>query len=74
MNWGSFTVSMIFKEILLVEITKRVSVDRDQLKGLSIVSEFSFNVLSSKFSNNSVIHGLLVLSSPLSGETEPAYR
>lgn len=51
---------MIFKEILLVEITKRVSVDRDQLKGPSIVSEFSLNVLSSKFSNNRVIHGLLL--------------
>lgn len=34
-NLGGFRVSMVFKELLLVESTKRVSLNGDKLKGLS---------------------------------------
>lgn len=34
-NLGDFSVSVIFEEIILVEITKRVSLEGDKSKGLN---------------------------------------
>ena len=111
-NLGGFRVSIVFKEMLFIEITKKVSLDRDKLKGLSsgapsfrgdgdvsllqtaswsyyhntsnhwvmphvyvaTLSEFSFDVLSSKFSNNRILYaGYWLLGSLLSRAKEPAH-
>lgn len=40
-NLGGFRVLIVFKEMLFIEIIKKVSLDRDKLKGLSF-GVFSF--------------------------------
>lgn len=72
-NLGSFSVWMIFKEILLVEITRRVSLDKDQLKGLKTVNSPSVCYLPN-FPTITLYMCHWLLGSPLSGEKGPACR